>query len=180
MLFILKEIVVVLLLSILTAGIAGLLSVAVPRAVSTRYDFSRLKPLAIIGICIVICLGESIFLFGAWRVRRQIDRARSTVEQTIGTATTITQSEFSRLVREYLPQAERYIDTGNQAIGSTGEYAVNYFDTLRRDITRYMGRRIGWMSGFLLAGLVLLGFDADKQRRRSLALASYLQSDYYN
>lgn len=180
MFFMLKEVFTVILFSLLTAGAAGFLLYLLPNAIHSRYDFMQIKPLAILAICLLLCLGESIFLFGAWRVRRQIDRARSTVEQTIGTATTITQSEFSRLVREYLPQAERYIDTGNQAIGSTGEYAANYFDTLHRDITRYMGRRIGWMSGFLLAGLVLLGFDADKQRRRSLALASYLQSDYYN
>ncbi len=178
MFFILKEIAVILLFSVLTAGAAGFLLALLPRAVTLRYDLVQLKPLAIIGICTLVILGESLFLFGAWRVRRQIDRTRVTVEQTVGSATEITQSEFSRLIGEYLPRAERYIETGDRAAESTRNRVESYFDTLRRDTSRYMGRRIGWICGFFAAGALLLWFDAEGQKRRSRAYASYLESDY--
>ncbi len=178
MFFVLKEIAVILLFSILTAGAAGFLLALLPRAVTFRYDLVQIKPLAAIGICTLVIFGESLFLFGAWRVRRQIDRTRQSVEQTVGSATEITQSEFTRLIGEHIPQAGRYIETGDQAAASAGYQVSTYFDTLRRDTSRYMGRRIGWIAGLFAAAALLLWYDAESQRRRSRAYAAYLESDY--
>lgn len=178
MFFILKEVFTVILFSLLTAGAAGFFLYLLPNAVHSRYDFMQIKPLAILAVCLLLCLGESLFLFGAWRARRQIDRARTTVEQAVGTATEITQSEFTRLVEEYLPLAERYIDTGNRYIASSQNCATDYFDALRSQVNRYMWRRIGWMTGFFLLGAALLWHDAETQRRRRASYAAFLSSDY--
>lgn len=179
MLLILKEFFYVLLFSLLTVGVTGFLLYLLPGVFAAgRYDFIRLKPLAILILYLLICLGESLCLFGAWRARRQIDRTAAVIEQTVGTATEITQSEFTALMQEYLPLADRYIESGNQQIDNAGNYAKNYVASIRRQVSRYMWRRIGWITGFFLLGAALLWHDAETQRRRRAAYAAFLQSNY--
>lgn len=178
MFFILKEAAAVILLSLLTIGVMGFLLYLLPNAVSARYDFMQLKPLAVLALCLLFCLGESLCLFGAVRARKQIDRTRATVEQLAGSAADLTRSELAQLVEEQLPLAERYIDSGNQAIDFSQNYVTDYIDTLRRQVSRYMWRRIGWLTGFFLLGAALLWHDAETQRRRRAAYAAFLQSDY--
>lgn len=180
MLLIIKEFFYVLLFSLLTVGVTGFLLYLLPGAVAARrYDFIQLKPLAILILYLLICLGESLCLFGAWRARRQIDRAAAVIEQTVSSATEITQSEFTALMQEYLPQADRYIESGNRQIGNAGNDAKNYVASIRRQVSRYMWRRIGWMTGFFLLGAALLWHDAETQRRRQAISMSFLQSSDY-
>lgn len=178
MFFILKEVVSVLLFSLLTVGVAGFLLYLLPGAVTSRYDFMQPKPLIILAVCLLFCLGESLCLFGAWRARRQIDRTRAAVEQAVSSTAELTRSEYAGIVEEYLPLAGRYIDLGNQAIDSSQNYVTDYIDSLRSQISRYMRRRIGWTTGIFLLAAALLWHDAEAQRRRRAAYTAFLQSDY--
>ncbi len=181
MFFVLKELVVALLLALLLAGgIIGLIAL-MTRSTHSRYDFIDLKPLLILGITLILLFAEGLFLFGAGRVRRQIDKTWDDVAGTIAqvqhTNQQLNKEELSQLIRKEIPGVEQFISMGEAGIDTAAMTATAYYRTLRSEVSWYIWKRIIWIAAFSLVAGFLMISDASKQARRSRAYAAYM-SEY--
>lgn len=181
MFFVLKELVVALLLALLVSGGVVALIALMTTSTHSRYDFINLKPLLVLGLLLLFLFAESVFLFGAGRIRRQLtrswERVELTISQTQRTTQAFTEQELAQLVRQQVPGAERFIELGEAEIQGATTTAVAYYRALRSEIGWYIWKRIFWILGATLVGGFVMINDASKQARRSRAYAAYL-SEY--
>lgn len=181
MFFVLKELFVALLLAlVVSVGIVGVIALMC-RSTHSRYDFIDLKPILILGLTLLLLFAEALFLFGAVRVRRQIDRKWNLVAMSIQQAQSLGRNlgeeQISALIQEQIPGAKDFVSLGEASINGAAMSATAYYRALRSEVNGYIWKRIFWMLGFTLAGGFLMINDAAKQSRRSRAYAAYL-SEY--
>ena len=77
---ILKDLFLVILLTVLISGAAVVLLVWLPKSVHARYTLARPLPLLVLLICTVACLYESFCFVGALRVNRYIGAVAQKIE----------------------------------------------------------------------------------------------------
>ncbi len=182
MFFVLKELFTALLLALVVSG--GIVAVIALMARSThaRYDFFDLKPILILGITLILLFAEALFLFGAVRVRRQIDQKWNLVAMSIQQAQSVGQNlgndQLEALIRQQIPAAEDFVSFGreelNASTANAAAIATAYYRELRSGVSGYIWKRLLWLVGFALVGGFLMINDAAKQSRRSRAYAAYL------
>lgn len=181
MFFVLKELITALLHALaLSCGIAFLIGI-ITRVTHSRYDFINVKPILILAATIVLLFLEGVFLFGAVRIRRQIDSTWGDVtlmiNQVQAAGQNLNEEQLLSLIEEQIPGIGAFISAGEEGANTAARTAAAYYEELRGEVGWYIWKRIFWILGFTLVGGYLMVDDAVKQSRRSRSYAAYL-SEY--
>ncbi len=185
MFFVLKELFTALLLAVALSGAVGILLILLPRGVYARYNLAEPKPLLIIGIAVLFILAESLFLFGAVRVRRQIDRSWSVASTTITQAQlagrTLSGDQLATLLKQQVPGAEQFLEAGsaeiNAASTNAAAMATTYYREVRGEVSRYIWARLLWALGAMALAAGLLIWDANRAQRYAASWQMYNLDD---
>lgn len=185
MFFVLKELFTALLLAVVVSGAVGILLILLPRGVYARYNLAEPKPLLIIGVALLFILAESIFLFGAVRVRRQIDHAWSAATTTITQAQlaghSLSEDQLAALLKQQVPGAEQFLNVGSQEINAVSTnaaaMATAYYREVRGKVSSYIWARLLWALGAMALAAGLLIWDANRAQRYAASWQMYNLDD---
>ena len=185
MFFVLKELITALLLALGVSGMIAALLILLPRGIYARYNLAEPKPLLIIGAGLLFILAESLFLFGAVRVRRQIDRAWNGVTATITQAqmagSSLSEDQLVALLKQQVPGAGQFLDASvaelNTVSANGAAMAAAYYREVRGKVSAYIWARFFWALGaFLLTAGVLI-WDANRAQRYAASWQMYNLDD---
>lgn len=181
MFFVLKEFVVALLLAlVVSVSVVGII-VVLARSTYSRYELASPKPILILGLTLILLFAESLFLFGAVRLRRQIDRAWQgmslTLQQAQAAGQGVSQEQMAAMITQQVPGAEEFLEAGRQGGAQIEANAALYYREVRSEVKWYIIKRLLWILGFTLVGGGLMIHDASRSARYAASWSMYNLDD---
>lgn len=171
---IIKDLIVVVLYTLLLTGAGLFVLCKLPRTISSGYSWCSFKPLAVLACAVVVCLYEGFCFIGALRLNKRIAQVEARIAAADPEALVADDLEAVGEWTDRFPAVSRAIERfaeKSRAAAEPVRSAGAWMGELRGSVRGYAWRRFAWLCGVLLAcGFVLVQDASAQQRRRAAAM----------